>query len=379
MKILIVLFLFGAAVVPPLEAQTSPWVTAYYAGWQQGNQWSYHLRPQDIDYGAVTHIIHFSLGPKEDGTLDDVGNNVVAENASTLIALAHAAGKKVLICVGGWNSESGFGPATLNPIRARFITNLLALVKSRGYDGIDIDWEPVSPQYHRQYALFIQDLRAAMTAMNPNLLLTAATQAEPAMFAGIHQLLNQINLMTYDLSGAWPSWVTWHNSPVYNGGYRFPSTGGPLPCIDDMVNKYIAAGIPKSKLGIGVDFYGYTWNGGNGTTTGGVTAPRQEWRVAPWVKDNVPYHQIMETFYQPQYYRWDSAAEAAYLSIDSAGSPEDKFISYDDETACRKKIEYTKNKGIGGVILWELGGGWRPNASPHDPLLQAVKRAAQKK
>ncbi len=44
------------------------WVTAYYAGWMQGNQWSYHLRPENIDYTAMTHIVHFSLGPNPDGT-----------------------------------------------------------------------------------------------------------------------------------------------------------------------------------------------------------------------------------------------------------------------------------------------------------------------
>jgi len=180
-----------------------------------------------------------------------------------------------------------------------------------------------------------------------------------------------------DLSGAWPGWLTWHNSAVYDGGTRFPGTGAPLPSIHDRVLSFLAAGIPAAKLGVGIDFYGYVWNGGSGTPSGGVTGPRQSWEAAPWVKDNVAYSLIMDSLYKPQYYRWDTAAQAAYLSIDNSGSSDDKFVSYDDDAACRAKIAYVRQYGLGGVILWELGGGWRPSSIPHDPLLQAVRSAVR--
>jgi chitinase len=141
----------------------------------------------------------------------------------------------------------------------------------------------------------------------------------------------------------------------------------------------ISHGVKPSKLGIGIDFYGYVWSGGHGTPTGGVTEPRQSWSVDPWVQDNVPYHVIMETYYARDVARWDSLAEASYLSIDKPGSADDKFISYDNEMTCRKKVEYAARKGLGGVFIWELGGGfWRnsPNGT-QDPLLQEVKRARQ--
>ena len=364
------------AVHAGASAQQIKWVTAYYAGWTQGNQWSYHLRPADIDFGAVTHIVHFSLGPNPDGSLNDEGNNVNKENAAAIISAGHMASKKVLICVGGWNSEIGFAEATKAPTRTKFIDNLLNLVTNRGYDGIDIDWEPVSPKYFKQYEEFIIELRSSMMRAHSSLLLTAASGGEPVLFGRIYPYFDQINLMTYDMSGAWPSWVTWHNAPVYDGNFRFPATGQLVPSVNERVESYLRAEIPAAKLGIGIDFYGYVWNGGSGTATGGVTEPRQSWRTAPWVKDNVPYHDIMDTYFQSEYYHWDSVAQAAYLGIDKQGSADDKFISYDDETTCRKKIEYVKAKGLGGVILWELGGGWRPKTNPPDKLLQAVKEAA---
>jgi len=364
-------------VVPSLACAGGQtlWVTAYYAGWMQGNQWSYHLRPENIDYTAVTHVVHFSLGPGADGTLNFEGNGLTPENSSALVRAAHAAGVKVLVCVGGWNSEQGFAGATAPANRERFINALLGIMRNRGYDGIDLDWEPMSPQYVSQYAAFIEELHVALRNLDPALLLTVACNSAPSLFAKVASCLDQINIMTYDYSGAWPGWFTWHNAPIYDGGARFASNGAPPPSIHKHVEEFVAAGVPRSKIGIGIDFYGYVWNGGTGTRTGGVTAPRQEWNSPPWVKDNVPYFQIMADNPSPDLYRWDSTAQAAYLSIDRPGAEADRFISFDDETACRKKVEYARRQGLGGVILWELGGGWQPGANPPDRLLKAVGEA----
>ena len=46
----------------------------------------------------------------------------------------------------------------------------------------------------------------------------------------------------------------------------------------------------------------------------------------------------MSTYFQSNLYTWDSAAQAAYLSITSSNSANDKFISYDDEHAGEAKV-----------------------------------------
>jgi chitinase len=375
MKFLLALWLLLPVSGESQNAKKELWVTAYYAGWMQGNKWSSHLRPQDIDFSAVTHVVHFSLGPNPDGTINDEGNGVGAENAAALVQAAHAAKKKVLICVGGWNSEQGFSSAASPQHRETFINNLLALVRGRGYDGIDIDWEPLSANQAAGYTSFMEELSVALKNLDRSLLLTVACNSSPDLFARLAPMLDQINIMTYDYSGAWPGWVTWHNAPLYDGGEVFPSTGNALPSIHNHIASFLAAGVPAEKLGIGIDFYGYVWHGGNGTPTGGVTAPVQSWSSAPWVKDNVPYFQIADSFAVAGTYHWDTAAEAAYLTVDKPGSSDDLFISFDDEAACSSKIGYARKHGLGGVIIWELGAGWRPGATPPDRLLKAIGKA----
>ncbi len=364
--LLCVAALLFAAGSGTLHAQ---WVTAYYAGWQQG-----YLPAQSVDYSAVTHICHFALVPNSNGSLDDQSNGVTATNAAAVVSAAHAAGKKVLITVGGWGTESAFLGATASGTRATFVNNLVSLMRARGYDGIDIDWEPLNAGDAANYTALVSDLRTALNAITPRPLLTMATQWTASISATVATQVDQINIMTYDLAGAWPGWVTWHNSATYSGTTKI---GSQLISCDDLVNAWSAAGVPLAKLGIGIDFYGYVWSGGAGTPTGGATAPNQTWTTAPSVTSNVAYHDIMDTYYQPGYYRWDANAQASYLSIDNAGSSSDKFISYDDQATIRAKFAYARNKHIGGLIIWELGGGYRANkpAGQRDSLLQAVKQA----
>jgi autotransporter-associated beta strand protein len=93
--------------------------------------------------------------------------------------------------------------------------------------------------------------------------------------------------------------------------------------------------------------------------------------------DYASYATIMSTYYATNLYHWDTAAQACYLGIDNTGSTNDHFISYDDEHTCQAKVIYARSRGIGGVMIWELGEGYRSSqpAGERDPLLQAVKRA----
>jgi chitinase len=196
------------------------------------------------------------------------------------------------------------------------------------------------------------------------------------MFAALQSQFDQINVMTYDLSGPYSGWVTWFNAPIFDGGYTFPSTHGLVPSTQGAINNFVSNGVVSAKLGIGVAFYGDIWAGGSGTLTGGAALPRQSWTTAPNVT-SIAYFDIMSTYFQSNLYHWDNAAQAAYLSIDNSGSTNDMFISYDDERTCETKVSYARNRFLGGVMIWELGEGYRATlpVGQRDPLLQALKRA----
>ena len=356
MKSLTLLLLLS---MPTVLLQAHPWVSAYYAGWQQG-----YYPPSAIDFGAMTHILHFSVEPTSGGNISGAGNGIDATSASQLITPAHAAGVKVLITVGGAGDDDGFINNTTTANLPIFVSNLVTFAVNNGYDGIDVDWEDISNG--TRFDSFVSALRAKMDAVKPGMLLTCAYQdGYEDIVAKVQSSFNQINIMTYDMSGAWQGWVTWHNSPLYDGGNRFPSSGGLLPSADGFVNNAVAAGIPLAKLGTGTDFYGYRWDG--------VSAPLQGWTSTPNVTGNIAYS-ALKSSYSNNAILWDANAGAAYISITS---PAQHFISLDAPITMQAKANFVKNKGIGGVIIWELGGGYQSSlpAGHRDSLLQAVKLA----
>ncbi len=367
---LLALLLFLTGVLPASRCSAAGlWSTGYYPGYRQGA-----MNPTNVDFGALTHIIQFNLAPNSNATVS-LANSLTTAYITNLVAKTHAAGKKILISVAG-SGAGGFRGATTNQNRGLFVTNLVNFMSTYNYDGIDIDWEPLLSSEANQYTNFIKQLRTNLNSFNPPRLLTVATAQQETWFGRIHTQFDQINLMTYSMSGAYPGWITWHNAPIYDGGHKFPSTGGLVPSAEGMVNDFIAAGVPASKLGIGVAFYGCMWAGGTGGTNGGVTAPLQSYATDP-TNSEVNFSTIMSTYYTSNRYHWDDTAQTCYLSIDNPGSTNDMFISYDDERTCQSKVSYARNRGLGGIMIWELGEGYRSTqpVGKRDPLLQAIKQS----
>ncbi len=367
------LLAFGS-VLPGLSISAAGlWTTAYYPGYRQT-----YLPPSAIDFNALTHIIHFSVLPNVDGTLNSSANGITPSRVADLIAHAHTAGRKVLICVGGANSQVAFRGATGSGNLSNFVFNLTQFVTAQGYDGVDLDWEPLEGADAGQFTNLVLALHSALAALSPQRLLSAATASQPALFAALQARFDQINLMTYDLAGPWPGWVTWFNSPIFDGGYRFPSTGSLVPSANGMVNDFLAAGVASGKLGIGLAFYGNLWTGGTGTSTGGAAFPRQGWATPP-TNTQVAFFDIMANYFQSNLYHWDTNAQAAYLSVDAPGGANDRFISYDDEHTCQAKVSFARNRFLGGIMIWELGQGYRAGqpAGQQAPLLEAVRQALE--
>jgi len=374
-----VLLLLGALLLPcccfSTNGRAAFWVSAYYAGYHQRD-----LPPEDIDFQALTHVIHFAVVPKANGMLDADINLLTPSNCTNLVTQAHAAGRKVLISVGGAGTVSAFRSATAPATLAFFITNLTNFLALFNYDGIDIDWEPLATADTNQFMSFVLALRAALDQFPTEKLLTAAVEAYPApgvlpMFANLQSRFDQINVMTYVLSGPYPGWITWFTGSIFDGDLYFPGTTRLVPSANGAITNFIGHGISRGKLAIGIYFSGDVWFGGDGTANGGVAFPRQSWSKQPTVS-NISYHEVMDLFFQNNRYRWDDAAQAAYLTIDNPGT-NDMFISYEDEHTCQVKVAYARNQYLGGVMIFELGNGYRTNqpVGRRDLLLQAVKQS----
>jgi chitinase len=367
------------ACLLPSSARADLWITGYYPGYE-----SAQMAPSNIDFATVTHVIHFALVPDSTGAINSSDNGLTASACAKLVALAHTAGRKALVCVGGAGTETDFLGATSPSNLGLFVTNIINFMSGNGYDGVDLDWEPFNSSDTPQYTNLVNGLRATLNGFSTHKMLTVAAPAYPesgdsptaefTMLASVQGQFDQINIMTYDLSGPYPGWVTWYNSPIYDGGYTFPSVPSELvPSINGAVSNFLSNGVQPGKLGIGLPFYGYIWTGGPG-----MTQPLQSWPATNVPTVSTPtYAGIISGYYQSNLYHWDNTAQAAYLSITNTLAANDMFISYDDTHACQAKVSYARNLHLGGLMIWELSQDYDSSlpVARRTPLTAALKQA----
>jgi chitinase len=337
------------------------WSMGYYASW---NPEQYPI--SEIEWSGLTHIAMAFYLPKPDGSMTLDGGN--PQLATDLIAAAHLHGVKAIASIGGADSQSGFQQASTSGSVATFAANLVSLLTTTGYDGIDIDWEPMDKTDEPAVIDIANRIRKAkpgalMTipigAINVNL------GADLSGFPAIAAVYDQLNIMSYGMAGAWSGWKSWHSSALYHTDSATPMS------IDSTVKLYLAASVPAAKLGIGIGFYGLCYSSP-------VTAPDQALNGATLVAGGgaISYANIMTSYYSASARQWDALARVPYLSFASPHAPDGcTYISYDDEQSIAEKGAYVKAKGLGGVIQWELNEGYLSSAAAgqRNPLLSAIR------
>jgi chitinase len=301
--------------------------------------------------------------PGTDGSLSLASGS--AGLAADLVTAAHAHGVKAIASLGGADSAAAFRQATASGTITKFVTSIAALMEASGYDGIDVDWEPLE----KADEPVVIDLAARIRSARSNAILTIPVGiininlgADLANYSAIAAVYDQINLMSYGMAGAWQGWKSWHSSPLYQQDSATPTS------IDSSVKLYVGAGVPKNKLGIGIGFYGLCYSPP-------VTGPDQALNGATLVASDgaISYANIMHDYYSAAARKWDSSARCPYLSFGSAQPPDGcGYISYDDEQSIAEKASYVKANGLGGVIEWEINEGYIVGASAPNPLLSAI-------
>ncbi len=386
LAVLLILGWWYAHTRRPIETpqyNAHPWVTGYLP--------AYHHNGRDIpfmdeaDYALLSHIAHASAVPNADGTLDVTTNSYQPDSRQRAVQLAHEHKRPILLVITGQHEQ--FSPAISPRMQQTFIRNILQLLDADGYDGVDIDMEPVTldeNQLNPDFNAFITELHKALQTRTskllgrPPLLTTAIGIRDRHVMASLADKFDQINLMSYDMAQPYEGWIPWFDSALHNGGLVFPGFSHQVPSVENWVNDFLEAGVPRHKLGIGISFDVACWQGGETSSGQGVTQPRQSWLKPPQYfkrsfADMHAQHLI------PADYQWDDAAQMAWFSVDAPDPAQDMFCNFNDARAIQAKIDFAREQGLGGIIIWELALDQRNDQAPDQrrPLRQAVENALQ--
>lgn len=270
---------------------------------------------------ALTKVTHLNLA--FENPINDEGDLSFHQNNAKVIAHCKRIGIPVLISLcGGSASEKEsmrlrYFQLIKEKHRSHFVKKLVDYVETHQIDGLDIDLE--GPAINEDYDAFIAELAGPMHQKG-RLLTCALSQG----YGGARvadatlQLFDFVNVMAYDAAGPW--------NP------KAPGQHSSLDFAKSCTRYWLGRGLPKSKLVLGVPFYGYGF--GKDFSKGGYT-----------------YAKIVNQY---------PGAEGK----DQVGDT----IWYNGQGTMQAKVDWVRSEDLGGVMIWTL----HQDVHDHRSLLKTI-------
>jgi chitinase len=257
---------------------------------------------------------------------------------------------KILLSLGGWG-----GCATCSRVfateksRQEFAASVKDLCNRFNTDGIDIDWEfPAAPGFpgHPWLPADRDNFTALLKALRENLGKDKEVSFLAACFSpylrqsidwkNVIPYVDRINLMTYDIIGS-KNKLTGHHANLYSTSWQQESADNAIRYLDSLK-------IPRNKIAIGVAFYGREFIN--------VPAINNGLHQPGSFKRFITLNSIRKNYTSANGYGyyWDEEAQAPWLYNPSRKS----YITYDDARSAAAKSKYAKEKGLNGIMFWEL-------------------------
>lgn len=264
---------------------------------------------------------------------------------------------KILISLGGWSWSKNFSDAVLTDTSTHaFAYSSIDIVARYDLDGVDIDWEypgqigdnnKFRPEDKQGYTRLFRDLRQGLDSLKKitgkTYLATTAVGGDQSYIDNtemdkVQQYADFINIMSYDYAGGRDT-ISNHHTNLYASS---PDTS--QGSTEKSVKAYLAAGVPASKIVVGMGFYGKAWEMETTDNNGLFRKTKAAARGGGfnYLKDSLENKKGYVKY-------WDNKAKAPYLF-----NPQTKvFITYDDERSIREKCSYIKKNKLAGAMFWE--------------------------
>lgn len=289
---------------------------------------------EGYDYSLLSDICYFSydVDPATGGY-----KSIHSWKTTPMVDRAREAGVRVHLCVVLFSDHALFLSNAAS--RARLMDSLVALVKLRGAQGVNVDFEAVPSSQRLPFTTFMVELANRFHRDIPgsrvSIALPAVDWSNTFDVATMAQAVDLFIIMGYD----------YHWSSSDNSGPVSPKNNGSLWSAYDVtrsVNYYLAKGIPPARLALGLPYYGYDWATADDKPAS-ATSAKGTAVVFSTARQRAATHGR----------RWDESSSTPWYAYRADSSWRQCW--YDDEVSLRMKYEMTTMKNIGGIGIWALG------------------------
>ncbi|MGE8204424.1 LysM peptidoglycan-binding domain-containing protein [Heyndrickxia sp. NPDC080065] len=296
----------------------------------------------------LTYLCPFTYSIKEDGTLTELNESAVLNAAKTehitpLMTVTNFVNQD-------FNSDLAASILRNAPTQDILINNLLTVMRTKGYIGINFDFEYIYPEDRENYNAFLEKV---VTKFHPNGYFVSTALApkissdqkgilyEAHDYEAQGQIVDFIVLMTYEWGWA--------------GGK--PLAIAPINEVKKVLD-YAVTVIPNYKILMGAPLYGRDWKiPWQEGTFAKTIRPQQAVLLASKYGANIEYNQT----YQSPFFRY----------TDETGQQHE--VWFEDARSVQAKFDVVNNYGLRGISYWVLGNPFPQNWLVQENNFKAYK------
>lgn len=279
---------------------------------------------------SLTFLSIFSYRVTSEGNLKEINDSRVittAKDNNTLPMLVMTN----IGSTGRFESALAHTIFSNKAVQDKLISNLITIMRNKGYAGVDIDFEYVYPMDRELYNSFLEKLVTRLheeefiitTALAPKVRANqVGTLYEAHDYATHGRLADHVIIMTYE----------W--------GYTYgpPMAVAPLNQVERVI-EYAVTEIPSKKILMGIPNYGYDW-----------TLPYEQGRPAKSISNTNAVALATEKGVEIQF---DPVAKAPYFYYkDESGALH--IVWFEDARSIKAKLDLVTKYNLGGISVWTI-------------------------
>lgn len=297
----------------------------------------------------LTYISPFSYQVKADGSIVPIRDDTILSESkkyrvAPLMAITNFA-------EGNFDTQIADTILYDESIQDTLFANIISTMKQKGYYGVNIDFERITPENRQLYNTFLKRAVDAFhkqgfvvsTALAPK-----TSDVQTGAWHGAHdykahgEIVDFVIIMTYEWG--------WSGGPPY--------AVAPVDLVEDVI-KYAVTVIPSKKIMMGMPLYGYDW-------------PLPYMPDGKWAKRISPQDAIKLAAKKGQEIEFDRQTQSpTYKYYDENGTEHE--VWFEDARSVEEKLKLVNEYDLRGISYWVLGVPFPQNWAVLDDMYKIVK------
>lgn len=230
------------------------------------------------------------------------------------------------------------------------INNIIVEINSKGYMGLDVDFEYIPPEQRENYAEFLRKLKAQLSELGLPLFVALAPKTsadQPGLLYEAHDYRLLGSIADYSLI------------MTYEWGYTYgpPMAVAPLDKVAEVM-RFAVTQIPPEKLFMGIPNYGYNW-----------TLPYQRGTAADSISNTEAVSIARRYGAQIQF---DPVSASPYFNyFDQSGK--EHVVWFEDARSIQAKLMLVRDLKLTGIAFWNVMSFFQPALTVLDSMFNIEK------